>query len=48
MAIREVKPLNAEQWKFVLETINKKPTSEQRQMICNAIEEGNQIKIISE
>lgn len=47
MAIREVKPLNAEQWKFVLETIDKKPTTEQRQMIRNAIEEGNKIKIIT-
>lgn len=48
MAIREIKPLDKDQWKLVIDTIKAKPTTSQKNMMKNAIREGSAIKISSE
>ena len=38
MTLREVKPLNAEQWKQVVDALNAGPSAEQKKAVAEAIE----------
>jgi len=44
--MRLVHPLNPEQWKILIEQLNKKPTKKQKQMIKEAIENGRKLRVI--
>ncbi len=46
MALREVNPLNENQWKTLVDTLNKKPTFRQKQIVKKAIENGKKLKVI--
>ncbi len=46
MTLREVEPLDDDQWKVLVDTLNKEPTLEQRQLIKEAIEDSKKIKVI--
>lgn len=44
MALREVKPLNAEQWKLVTSVLKAGPTKEQRKSVEKALEIASKLK----
>jgi len=45
MALREVKPLDKKQWSFLVKTLEKKPTKQQKTMIKEAVEIGSNLKV---
>lgn len=44
MALREVKPLNTEQWKQVQNMMNNGPTDKSISTVKNALERANKIR----
>ncbi len=45
MALREVKPLDKKQWSFLVKTLEKKPTKQQKAMMINAVKIGSKLKV---
>lgn len=43
MALREVKPLNAEQWKLVTNALKTGPTDKQKRIVAEAIERAKKL-----
>ena len=46
MTLRGIEPLDDDQWKALIDALNKEPTPEQRQFLQKAIENGKKIKVI--
>ena len=46
MTLREVKPLNSEQWKIVEKALKEGPTPEHDQLLEKALERAKQMKEI--
>ena len=45
MALREVHPLDEEQWSILVEALKKEPTTAQKNMIEEAVEKGSKLKV---
>lgn len=45
MALREVKPLDKKQWSFLVKTLKKNPTTQQKAMIKDAVKIGSKLKV---
>lgn len=46
MALREVKPLNAEQWKLVVSTLKTGPTDKQRKLVAESLQRAKELQEI--
>ena len=46
MTLRGIGPLDDDQWKVLIDTLNRGPTPEQRQFLKKAIENGRKLKVI--
>jgi len=46
MPLRTVKPLSKEQWDFVVETLMRKPTKEEKDFMRRAVEHGSKLKVV--
>ena len=45
MALREVKTLDKKQWSFLVKTLKKNPTKQQKAMIADAVKIGSKLKV---